>query len=180
MWDVKKSMDVYEAIKGRRSIREYKKQDVPDDLVKKLIEAAIMAPSAGNVQPYQFVIVRSEKNRQQLAKAAYNQRILLEAPVEIVACVDEKAASKKYGDRGKKLYCIQDTAAAIQNLLLAAYSLDLGTCWIGAFNEDDVRKAVNSPKEIRPVAIIPIGYPNETPQQTSRRSFEEVALKETF
>lgn len=173
-------MDVFEVIKGRRSIRSYKKQDIPEDTVRKLVEAAIMAPSAGNVQPYKFVIVNSEKGRQQLSRAAFNQRILLEAPVAIVVCADEKEASKKYGDRGKKLYCIQDTAAAIQNLLLAAYSLGLGTCWIGAFNEDDARKVVNAPKEMRPLAIIAIGYPNEMPHPTSRRSFEEVANQEKF
>jgi nitroreductase len=173
-------MDVFEAIKGRRSIRSYKKQDVPVDIVNKLVEAAIMAPSAGNVQPYQLVIVRSEKTRQQLSKAAFNQKTLLDAPVVIVVCVDEKQASKKYGDRGKKLYCIQDTAASTQNILLAAYSLGLGTCWIGAFNDDDAKKAVNAPKEMRPVAIIPVGYPNESPEQRSRRSFDEVVFKETF
>ncbi len=173
-------MDVFEAIKGRRSIRSYKKQDVPDDIVRKLVEAAILAPSAGNIQPYQLVIVRSEKTRQQLSKAAFNQKTLLEANVVIVVCVDEKQASTKYGERGKKLYCIQDTAAATQNILLAAYSLGLGTCWIGAFNEDDVKKAVNAPKEMHPVTMIPIGYPNESPEQRSRRSFDEVALKESF
>lgn len=173
-------MDVFEAIKGRRSIRSYKKQDLPDDIVKKLVETAIMAPSAGNIHPYQLVIVRSEKIRSQLSKAAFNQKMLLEVPVVIVVCVDEKQASKKYADRGKKLYCIQDSAAVIQNILLAAYSLGLGTCWIGAFNEDDAKKALNAPKEMRPVAIIPVGYPNESPQQTSRRSFDEVVFKETF
>ncbi len=173
-------MDIFEAIKGRRSIRSYKKQDVPDEIVTKLVEAAIMAPSAGNVQPYHFVIVRSEKIRQQLSKAAFNQKMLLDVPVVIVVFVDEKQASKKYGERGKKLYCIQDTAAATQNILLAASSMSLGTCWIGAFSENDVKKAVNAPKEMRPVAIIPIGYPNESPEQRSRRSFDEVVFKESF
>lgn len=173
-------MDVFEAIKQRRSIRRYKKQDITADIVIKLVEAAIMAPSAGNVQPYHLVIVRSEKVRQQLSEAAFNQKMILEVPIVIVVCVDERQASRKYGDRGKTLYCIQDSAAAIQNMLLAAYSLGLGTCWIGAFNEHDTKEAVNAPREIRPVAIIPIGYPNESPEQTSRRSFNEVVIEETF
>ena len=98
----------------------------------------------------------------------------------IVVCVDEKRASQSYGDRGKNLYCIQDTAAAVQNILLTAYSMGFGTCWIGAFKEDEVKKIINAPKEIRPVAMIPIGYPDESPAARSRRPVKELIHKEAF
>ena len=173
-------MDLFEAIKNRRSIRSFKKQDVPEDLVTKLLEAAQAAPTAGNSQPYQLVVARNESVKQQLAKAAHNQKSMQEAPVIIVVCADEKASAKAYGDRGKKLYCLQDTAIVTQNILLAAYALGLGTCWVGAFDEDDAKKAVHTPKDVRPVAMIPVGYPNEAPKPTIRRPISEFVHKDSF
>jgi nitroreductase len=82
--------------------------------------------------------------------------------------------------RGKALYCIQDTAAAIENILLTACTLGLGTCWVGAFKEEDVRVVINAPKEMRPVALIPVGYPNESPAAKPRRPISEVMHRETF
>ena len=100
--------------------------------------------------------------------------------VVFVVCADEKRAAESYGGRGKTLYCIQDTAAAIQNILLTACSMGLGTCWIGAFKEDEVRKVVNAPKNMRPVALIPVGYPNEEPKARPRRPLNGIMWKETF
>ena len=173
-------MDLYEAIAGRRSIRKYKKQALPEDAIEKIVDAARLAPSAGNAQPYEFVVAQEEKTRQRLSQAAYNQSDLQEAPVVIVVCADEKRASQSYGDRGKNLYCIQDTAAAVQNILLTAYAMGFGTCWIGAFKEDEVKKIINAPKELRPVALIPIGYPDESPAARSRRPVKELIHKEAF
>lgn len=98
----------------------------------------------------------------------------------IVVCADEKRSSTAYGNRGKLLYCLQDTAAATQNILLTAHSLGLGSCWVGAFDEESARKALNTPKEVRPVAIIPIGYPDETPRQRSRRPLTEIVCRDGF
>jgi nitroreductase len=173
-------MELSEAIKGRRSIRAFKKQHVPEEIVEKLIDAASWAPSAGNIQPWEFVIVRKPAVKKRLAQAALNQAFVEEAPVVIVVCADEEHSSMGYGFRGKTLYCIQDTAAATQNLLLTAYSLGLGACWIGAFNEDEAKKAVNAPEEIRPVAIIPVGYANEVPSQRDRRPISQIMHYETF
>jgi nitroreductase len=150
------NMDLLEAITKRRSIRTYKKQPLPEATVEKLIEAARMAPSAGNVQPWGFVVATSQETKQKLSNAAYGQKDLEEASIVIVVCADEKRASESYGVRGKTLYCIQDTAAAIQNILLTACSLGLGSCWIGAFKEDEVRGVIVAPKEMRPVALLPI------------------------
>jgi nitroreductase len=172
-------MELYEAIKGRRSIRAYKPQDVPEKVVEKLIEAASYAPSAGNIQPWKFVIARNAEVKRKLAQAA-EQTFIEEAPVVIVVCANEKRAEMSYGFRGKALYCIQDTAAATQNILLTAYSLGLGACWIGAFNEDQAKKAVNAPEEMRPVAMIPVGYPNETRAQRRRRPLSQVMHRESF
>jgi nitroreductase len=173
-------MDLSEAIRGRRSIRAFKKQNVPEKIVEKLIDAASWAPSAGNIQPWEFVIVRKPAIKKKLAQAALNQAFVEEAPVVIAVCADEKRSSMGYGVRGKTLYCIQDTAAAAQNILLTAYSLGLGACWIGAFNEDELKEALNAPEGIRPVAIIPVGYSNETPSQTGRRPLSQIVHHENF
>ena len=172
-------MKLDEAIKKRRSIRAYKPRDVPDAVVEKLIEAASSAPSAGNIQPWRFVIARNPEVKKELAQAA-DQAFIEEAPVVIVVCANEKRAETGYGVRGKTLYCIQDTAAATQNIHLTAYSLGLGTCWIGAFNEDQAKKAVNAPEEMRPVAMIPVGYADEAPAQRNRRPLSQIMHSESF
>jgi nitroreductase len=126
------------------------------------------------------VVASSPQTKRNLSSAAYRQKDLEEASVVIVVCADEKRAEQNYGARGKTLYCLQDTAAAVQNILLTAYSLGLGSCWVGAFKEEEARKAINAPKEMRPVALIPVGYPDETPPPRNRRPVSEIMYKETF
>ena len=173
-------MDLLDDIKKRRSIRAYKKQDLSPEAVDQLLEAARWAPSAGNVQPWEFVVVSTSHMKQNLSLAAYGQKDLEEASIVIVVCADLKRTEQAYGTRGKTLYCIQDTAAAIQNILLTATSLGLGTCWIGAFKEEEVRKVINAPKDIRPVAMITVGYPDESPPPRHRRPLSEMVHKEKF
>jgi nitroreductase len=173
-------MDVFEAIKGRRSIRAYKAVDVPEETVEKLIDAARWAPSAGNIQPWEFIVVRNPEIKRRLAAAALGQSFIEEAPVVIVVCADEERSARGYGVRGRTLYCIQDTAAAIQNIHLAAYALGLGTCWVGAFREDEARRILGIPEGIRPVAIIPVGFPAESPAPRSRRPLKQIIHYEKF
>jgi nitroreductase len=174
-------MDVFEAIKGRRSVRAFKSEEnVSEETVEKLIDAARWAPSAGNIQPWEFIIVRRSEIKKRLAEAAFNQSFIEEAPVVIVVCVDENRSSEGYGQRGKALYCIQDSAAAIENIHLAAHSVGLGTCWVGAFREEGASEILKIPKGIRPVALIPTGYPSKLPSARSRRAADEIAHYETF
>jgi len=173
-------MDVLEAIKGRRSIRAFKNQGVPAEIVEELIDAARWAPSAGNIQPWEFIIVRKPRIKRRLVETALDQMFIEEAPVVIVVCADEERSSQGYGVRGKTLYCIQDTAAAMQNIHLTAYSLGLGTCWVGAFREEETRKILKIPRGMRPVAIIPVGYPAEAPTARMRKSISQIVHYETF
>ncbi|MBN1357237.1 nitroreductase family protein [Candidatus Bathyarchaeota archaeon] len=173
-------MELLEAIKGRRSIRAFKPQDIPDETVEQLIDVASYAPSAGNTQPWAFVIAKKVETKKKLASAAYNQAFVEKAPVVIVVCADENRCSIRYGRRGKTLYCVQDTAAATQNILLTAYSLGLGTCWVGAFNEEEAKKALKTPDGIRPVVMIPVGYPDKKPSQRSRRPLKQIVYHEDF
>lgn len=173
-------MDIFEAIKNRRSIRTYKQVALTQTALDQLVDATMAAPSAGNSQPWAFVVAVSEQTRQALSRAAYGQKSLEEASAVFVVCADEKAAEDAYGTRGKTLYCYQDTAAAVENLLLAATGLGLGTCWIGAFREEAVRKIINCPPYMRPVALVPVGYSAESPPARPRRSRSEVIFQETF
>jgi len=173
-------MDVLEAIKGRRSMRAFKNQGVPAEIVEELIDAARWAPSAGNIQPWEFIIVRKPRIKRRLVETALGQMFIEEAPVVIVVCADEERSSQGYGVRGKTLYCIQDTAAAMQNIHLTAYSLGLGTCWVGAFREEETRKILKIPRGMRPVAIIPVGYPAEAPTARMRKSTSQIVHYETF
>lgn len=177
---VVKFMDVFEAIKGRRSIRAFQNRDVPPETVDRLIDAARWAPSAGNIQPWEFIIVRKPETKRRLAEAALEQTFIEEAPVVIVVCADENRSSQGYGIRGKTLYCLQDTAAAIQNIHLAAYALGLGSCWVGAFREDEAKKILKTPEGVRPIAIIPVGYPAEKPQPRNRRPINQITHYESF
>jgi nitroreductase len=174
-------MDVLEAIKGRRSVRAFESgRDVSEKTVEGLIDAARWAPSAGNVQPWEFIVVRSLDGKKRLAGAAFNQSFIEEAPVVIVVCADENRSSEGYGQRGRTLYCIQDTAAAIQNIHLAAYSVGLGTCWVGAFKEEEASEVLNIPRGTRPVAMIPVGYTSKFPSPRSKRALSEIVHHEAF
>jgi nitroreductase len=173
-------MELLEAIKTRRSTRNYKKQTIPQNAIETIIDAARNAPSAGNIQPWEFVIIKNPTTKKKLAEAALNQNHVEEAPVVIVVCADEKRSSMGYGNRGRTLYCLQDTAAATQNILLAAHSLGLGTCWVGAFNEEEVKEILKAPEGIRPVAMIPLGYPNEIARQRGRRLLNQIVHYDGF
>jgi nitroreductase len=172
--------DLLEAIRGRRSIRAFRSREVSVEDVARLIDAARWAPSAGNIQPWEFIVVRRSEVKRVLAGAALGQGFIEEASVVIVVCANEHRSSQGYGMRGKSLYCIQDTAAALQNIHLMAYSLGLSTCWVGAFNEDEARRILGIPQGIRPVAMIPVGYAAETPEPPSRRPLSQVVHYETF
>jgi nitroreductase len=174
------NMDILKVIKGRRSVRAFRSDEVPPEIVGKLLDAAMWAPSAGNIQPWEFIVIRKPKIKGKLVEAALDQTFIEEAPVVIVVCANENRSSQRYGVRGKTLYCIQDTAAAIQNIHLAAHSLGLGTCWIGAFREEEVREILKVPHGIRPVAIIPVGYTAESPSPPSRRPISQIVHCETF
>jgi len=173
-------MDVFEAIKSRRSVRAFTDTRVSDAQVEKLIDAARWAPSAGNIQPWEFVVIRNPEIKSGLCEAAGNQNFIEEAPVVIVVCANELRSGQGYGSRGVNLYSLQDTAAAIQNMLLAAHAMGLATCWVGAFHEEEARKVLNIPTGVRPVAIIPVGHAVQKPLARSRRPLSEIVHHETF
>ncbi len=152
-------MDFFDVLAKRRSVRGFEaERPVSAEDEGRLLEAACQAPSAGNVQPWRFFAVTSPDMKAKLMEAALGQPWVGEAPLVIVACADLSAHDKAYGRRGVELYSIQDVAAAVENILLAATALGLGSCWVGAFKESKVAEALGLPRDVRPLAMVPIGY----------------------
>lgn len=165
-----------DTIQNRRSIRGYEDRAVPRELLEQLIEAAHWAPSAGNLQPCHYYIVQSRSMLQQLfEKALAEPSWQMEAPAAIIVTSEPDISGQRYQQRGEFLYNIQDSAAATQNILLAAHGLGLGTCWIGAFNEAECSKAIGIPERRIPRAIVTVGYPSRTPEARPRKDIEEVS-----
>jgi nitroreductase len=162
-------MELEKVILTRRSVRRFKNTDIDDNKIEWLLELANAAPSAGNLQARDFIIVRKPKTKIDLSNAALGQGFVAEAPVVIVVCGNKSRSGIHYGSRGQSLYYIQDADAAIENLLLAVHDAGYGTCWVGAFDEKDVSKILNLPDDIRPLAIIPIGIPAVSTSSKGKR-----------
>ncbi|MEM3695109.1 MAG: nitroreductase family protein [Candidatus Bathyarchaeia archaeon] len=145
-------MDVFEAVQRRRSIRAYNSTPVPKDKLMKILEAARLAPSAGNVQPWHFVIVTNYEKRRRIAESGRFARFLAEAPIVIVGCGDDRASPRWH---------VVDVAIAMQNMVLTATSEGLGTCWIGDFNEETVKELLRIPENYRVIALLAVGYPRK-------------------
>lgn len=169
-------MDFWQVIEDRQSVRSFDtRYDVPPDVVERILRAAIQAPSAGNCQPWHFVVVRREQVRRRLARAAFDQDFIAQAPVVIVVCTEVDRSAATYGSRGVELYSRQDTAAATEHILLAATSLRLASCWVGAFDDSAVAGVLQLSATLDPVAIVPIGVPAHPTQRVrSRRALSEV------
>jgi nitroreductase len=167
-------MDIAAVLRRRFSCRMFQADPVPRERIVELLEATCWAPSAGNLQPWRFVVVTDAEHRRALAAAAFGQGFVAAAPVTIVACALPSESARVYGARGRDLYCLQDTAAATENLLLAVTAAGLGACWVGAFDEESVHRALGLDAGWRPVAMIPLGYPAEQPGRRSRRPLETV------
>lgn len=165
--------DVIEAIEQRRSVRSFNRDPVPEATVGRLVEAALRAPSAGNLQPWKLLVVYSEEVRQSLASACWHQDFITEAQVNIVVALEQGRSQEVYGQRGDA-YQYQDIGAAIENILLAATGYGLATCWVGAFDEDKISQILQLGGGLRPVAIIAVGYSNEDPRPVPRRNPDEV------
>jgi nitroreductase len=169
-------MDVFEAINRRHSVRSYKPTEVEEDKLKKVLEAARLSPSASNRQDWKFIVVRDKETRKKLAKAAFGQSFIGEAPVVIVACGTEPKAMLSCGQPTHTI----DVSIACAYLILQACELGLGTCWIGAFSQEETKKILNIPEEAKVVAITPLGYPNQGPSQKFRKRLDQIVCYEKY
>ena len=169
-------MNVYEAIKTRRSVRSYQDKPIPEEVLTRILEAGRMAPSGGNRQPWKFVVVTDKETRKRLGKAANNQHFVGEAPV-IIAAVGLN--SKKIMSCGIPADPV-DVAVAIDHMTLAAVEEGLGTCWIGAFSQEKVCKILKIPSSFKVIELLPLGYPADSPGPKVRKSLEEIVCQEKF
>jgi len=200
-------MTTIEAIRKRRSIRKYKKDSIPEEVILELLDAARLAPSGCNAQPWRFRVVKDIDTKLQLAQAAYNQKFISEAPVVLVVCANikqylDKSVSGihdlgKIGavkneiveiieDRVEKLRYLKlreigpliavNVAIAVEHIVLRALDFDLGTCWVRLFDWQKVKEIFNWDDDTYVVALLPIGYPDESPEQRKRLSLQEIMI----
>ena len=172
-------MELKEAIQQRHSVRNFSDKKVSLDLIYEMIKLANLAPSAGNLQAREFIIVDDFEIKKRMSLAALDQNFIVEAPVNIVVCTHLGRISS-YGRRGRELYCIQGSAAAVEHILLLAVDNGLGTCWVGDFYEDKVKEILNIPKDIRVVELMPLGYPASSPKPKRRLSLSEIVRYDTW
>jgi len=170
-------MKVFEAIKGRRSIRKFEKRLIEEKILRKLVEAGVWAPTGGNVQTWVFIIV-TDSDRIRKIKAV-SPGILGIPSALIVVCQDKELAYKKGGELGRDILSIMDAAMASQNIMLQAYDEKIGSCAILSFYKKGVQNLLNLPEQIVPELIISLGYPAESPKPPKRK-FEEVCFFEEY
>lgn len=169
-------MEVFEALKERRSVRAYSSTPIEDYKILKVLEAARISPSAKNRQEWKFIIVKNDKVKQRLLPAVKGRRFVVEAPVIIAACATEPSFIMPCGQHA---YTV-DLSIAMSYMILEAQELGLGTCWLGGFFEDQVKEVLEIPENVRVVAITPLGYPAEKPKEKPRRSLKEIVCYDKF
>ncbi|HOK56061.1 MAG TPA: nitroreductase family protein [bacterium] len=168
-------MEFYEVIKTRRSVRNYKKDSIPDDVLKRVLNAARIAPSGNNRQPWKFIIIKDRKIKEKMIALCDGQEFVAESPVLIVAC-----GKNIHYNRGRWMgdySVIVDVAIAVDHLTLAARAEGLGTCWIGSFDNEGIKKFLGIPEDVNVVALTPLGYPenpNVFKETKNRKSLEEI------
>ncbi|MFO8060428.1 MAG: nitroreductase family protein [Bacillota bacterium] len=165
-----------EAIQARRSVRNYKPDPVPESDLEAILEAARLAPSASNRQPWKFVVVTDPDRRAALCRAARNQAFVGQAPVVIVAVALEPDQTMMCG---VERYAV-DLAIAVDHITLAAADRGLGTCWIGAFDQEQARTIAGVPDQYKVVTVLPLGYPADEPRPKSRKTLNEIVCREVF
>ncbi|MCR4394078.1 MAG: nitroreductase family protein [Dehalococcoidales bacterium] len=169
-------MEFWDVITRRQSVRSYLDKPVPEDKIKKILEAARLAPSAHNRQPWKFIVVKDPEKRRQMMQACYNQPMIAQAPVLIVGVALNTDWEMP---NGIKSYPV-DLAIAMEHITLAATNEGLGSCWVGAFRQEQVKQIMNVPESCTVVAVMPIGYSNQNRDPAPRKSFEEIVCYESF
>ena len=180
-------MEVFDAIHGRRSVRKYKSDSVPEEVLMKVLDAGRWAPSWANSQCWRFIVVKDAETKRRLSETLTPRNPATDAtanaPVVLAVCAKPGLAGIKAGqpvtDKGAWWYMF-DVALAVENLCLAAYALGLGTVIVGAFNHGEAKRILKIPGDIEIVALIPLGYPAEAPQATVRKEIGEITYADSY
>jgi nitroreductase len=168
-------MDFEDVVRRRKMVRTYKQnKSIFDNIITKLIRNAHRAPSAGHTQVQEFIIVKDPLIKKKLRIAAVDQEYVEDAPVLIIVCSNTSRSVGRYGIRGRDFYSIIDGAFASMLILLTAVNEGIGACFVGAFEDAKVSKILEIPKQVRPIGIICLGYPDEEPERTERISLSKL------
>lgn len=174
-------MELFEVIHKRRSIRKFKPEPVARSDLKRILEAGRLAPSGGNRQPWYFIVVRDLEIKKALSKVANNQKFIADADTVVVALGEPRTPTKlPYKFSSTRIPHRQDPMIAIEHMVLAATALGYGTCWIGAFNEDEVKRLLKIPENLVVIALLPIGVSDESPSPRPRKAFKEIFFKDFY
>jgi len=171
-------MSILEAIQKRQSIRKYLEDPIPEQALLRVLEAARLAPSGKNLQPWKFIVVKDKALREELARASAGQFFMARAPLIIVACGFPDNCYARMG-RYMKSWPV-DVAIALEHLILQAQEEGLGTCWIGSFEEQEVKSILKIPEEVKVLALTPLGFPAERPAPRGRKSLEEIVSYDRY
>lgn len=167
-------MEFLELAKQRYSVRAYKSHPVEDDKLQKILEAARLAPTASNRQPFQLIVIHTEGREEELGRIC-RASWFVQAPLVICVC---GISTQSWVRRDGRNYCDVDVAIAMDHLVLAATDLGLGTCWVGAFHPDAAREILKIPDDVEPIAFTPLGYPDDQPGDKIRKSIDELVRHE--
>jgi len=167
---------VLEAIKKRQSVRSYQEKEIPEDVLRQILEAGRLAPSANNKQHWKFIVVKDKDLRKKLVPACKNQEFVGEAPVVIAGCGTDPDYVMSNGEHAYSI----DLAIALDHMSLEAASLGLGTCWIGAFYQDQVKEILGVPKDVRIVNLLTLGYPKKLGTKTERKPLSEIICYDKY
>lgn len=167
-------MDIFETLDARRSVRAFRGTPPDPGTLDHILQAANMAPSAGNLQAYEIYLVTRPQTRRRLARAAFDQDFLAQAPLTLVFCAHAARSVARYAARGEELYCLQDATIACTFAMLAATASGLASVWVGAFDEAEVRRILALPPQHRPVVLLPVGHAAEQPEARGRRELSDL------
>jgi nitroreductase len=165
-------MSLLDVIVSRRSIRNYKAEEVPQGTMERILEAGRYAPSADNEQPWHFIVVTEPEIKEKLSKGRWNS-FIRDSAFTVVGCAYT-------GDAYARKWSTVDTTIALQNMVIAAWSLGIGSCWVGDFEEAEVKRILDVPKDWRIISLISFGYPNETPSKTTRKTLKQIVSYNRF
>lgn len=164
-------MSLVDVVLNRRSIRRYEPKEIPRDVLDKILEAGRQAPSAANKQPWHFIVLTDSEIKKELSKGMFN-RFIKDAPVTIVGCAQKDLIASKWS--------IVSTTIALQNMVVAAWAMGIGSCWVGDFSEEKVKKLLNIPESWNIVALVSFGYPAEKPQPRKKKTIEKIVSFNKF
>ncbi len=164
-------MSLVDVVLNRRSIRRYELKEIPRDVLDKILEAGRQAPSAANKQPWHFIVLTDSEIKKELSKGMFN-RFIKDAPITVVGCAHKDMIASKWS--------IVSTTIALQNMVVAAWAMGIGSCWVGDFSEEEVKKLLNIPESWNIVALVSFGYPAEKPQPRKKKTIEKIVSFNKF